>query len=231
MKKNKMMRIASVLLVAVLLTTCAISGTFAKYTTGADADDTARVAKWGVTATVTGGAFAKTYDADDQDTELDVTVSSSIEDKLVAPGTEGTFAGVALTGTPEVAVEIKKTATITVKGWMIDDDKDTQTAEVFYCPLVFVINGSTIDGATYTSAAALQTALKTAIEAANGEYAPNTNLANITGMNGNYTWSWDFDNNGAGTNDAKDTILGDMVANGGTATITIDVEVKVTQID
>ena len=231
MKKNTMMRLASGLLVAVLLTTCAISGTFAKYTTGADADDTARVAKWGVTATVTGGAFAKTYDADDQDTELGVTVSSSIEDKLVAPGTEGTFTGVALTGTPEVAVEIKKTATITVNGWMIDDDKDTQTAEVFYCPLVFVINGSTIDGATYTSAIALQNALKNAIEAANGEYAPNTNLANIAGMNGNYTWSWDFDNNGAGTNDAKDTILGDMVANGGTATITIDVEVKVTQID
>ena len=32
MKKNTMMRIASVLLVAVLLSTCAISGTFAKYT-------------------------------------------------------------------------------------------------------------------------------------------------------------------------------------------------------
>ncbi len=231
MKKNTMMRLASGLLVAVLLTTCAISGTFAKYTTGADAADTARVAKWGVTATVTGGAFAKTYDADDQDTELDVTVSSSTEDKLVAPGTEGTFTGVALTGTPEVAVEIQKTATITVNGWMIDDDKNAQTAEVFYCPLVFVINGNTINGATYNSADALQTALKTAIEAANGEYAPNTNLANIPGMNGNYTWSWDFDNNGAGTNDAKDTILGDMVADGGTATITIDVEVEVTQID
>lgn len=34
MRKNKMMRAASVLLVAVLLTTCVISGTFAKYVTG-----------------------------------------------------------------------------------------------------------------------------------------------------------------------------------------------------
>lgn len=231
MKKNTMMRVASALLVAVLMTTCAISGTFAKYTTGADADDTARVAKWGVTATVTGGAFAKEYEADDQETEFDVTVSSSTDDKLVAPGTEGTFTGVALTGTPEVAVKIEKTATITVSGWMIDADKNAETAEVFYCPLVFVINNNTINGSTYTSAADLQTALKNAIEAGNDEYAANTNLANIEGMNGDYAWSWDFDDDGKGTNDAKDTILGDMVANGGTATITIDVDVKVTQID
>ena len=47
MKKNKMMRIASVLLVAVILTTCAISGTFAKYVSSADSSDSARVAYWG----------------------------------------------------------------------------------------------------------------------------------------------------------------------------------------
>ena len=44
MKKNKMMRIASVLLVAVILTTCAISGTFAKYVTSGNGSDNARVA-------------------------------------------------------------------------------------------------------------------------------------------------------------------------------------------
>lgn len=49
MKKNKIMRIASVLLVAVILTTCAISGTFAKYVTSGSGSDTARVAKFGVT--------------------------------------------------------------------------------------------------------------------------------------------------------------------------------------
>ena len=50
MKKNVMMRAASALLVAVLLTTCAISGTFAKYTTSATGTDKARVAKWGFEA-------------------------------------------------------------------------------------------------------------------------------------------------------------------------------------
>ena len=47
MKKNNMMRIASVLLVAVLLTSCVIAGTFAKYTSSASGEDTARVAYWG----------------------------------------------------------------------------------------------------------------------------------------------------------------------------------------
>ena len=45
MKKNRMMRVASALLVAVLLTTCAISGTFAKYITAEDATDSAAQAK------------------------------------------------------------------------------------------------------------------------------------------------------------------------------------------
>ena len=47
MRKNKMMRAASGLLVATLLTTSAISGTFAKYTTSSTGTDSARVAKWG----------------------------------------------------------------------------------------------------------------------------------------------------------------------------------------
>lgn len=54
MKKNKTMRAASALLVAALLSTSIISGTFAKYTTGASAQDSARVAKWGVVVTATG---------------------------------------------------------------------------------------------------------------------------------------------------------------------------------
>ena len=43
MKKNKMMRLASFLLIAVLLTTSVISGTFAKYVTTDAQWDSARV--------------------------------------------------------------------------------------------------------------------------------------------------------------------------------------------
>jgi len=63
MKKNVMMRVASALLVAVLMTTCAISGTFAKYTTSKTDSDSARVAKWGVSVDVVGAsAFNTNYD-------------------------------------------------------------------------------------------------------------------------------------------------------------------------
>ena len=85
MKKNKMMRIASVLLVAVLLTTSVISGTFAKYTTSVNSEDSARVAKWGfepVAMNIT-GLFSNVYDAD----ATDYTVQSSVD--VIAPGTQG----------------------------------------------------------------------------------------------------------------------------------------------
>jgi len=55
------MRIASVLLVAALISTCAISGTFAKYVTEDSAYDSARVAKFGVTVLASGKLFADSY--------------------------------------------------------------------------------------------------------------------------------------------------------------------------
>ena len=51
MRKNRMMRLASALLILTMVTTCAISGTFAKYVTSDSGTDTARVAKWGFGAT------------------------------------------------------------------------------------------------------------------------------------------------------------------------------------
>lgn len=80
MKKNKMMRIASVLLVAVILTTCAISGTFAKYTTSQTGSDAARVAYWGFNENnaLTINLFKSDY------TNVDGTGDA----KVVAPGTE-----------------------------------------------------------------------------------------------------------------------------------------------
>ena len=62
-----MLRIASVLLVAVLLTTCIISGAFAKYVTKDTDNDSARVAKWGVTVEIENDAFTATYATDDED--------------------------------------------------------------------------------------------------------------------------------------------------------------------
>ena len=118
MKKNKMMRAASGLLVATLLTTSIISGTFAKYVTSDSASDTARVAKWGVVATVSGDLFGATYSAVENGNSIIThstnggTVSSGVNasdpsDFVVAPGTKNdTGMTISVSGTPEVATKV-----------------------------------------------------------------------------------------------------------------------------
>ncbi|MBR4289275.1 MAG: hypothetical protein IKT52_01390 [Oscillospiraceae bacterium] len=112
MKKNRMMRLASVLLVLTLLTTSVISGTFAKYTTTDSASDSARVAKWGIDVTVGGNLFGQYYDANgatnsDKIVASSTSVASFDDDNLVAPGTKNdTGFEVKITGTPEVAYTI-----------------------------------------------------------------------------------------------------------------------------
>lgn len=123
MKKNKMMRVAAVMLVCVLLSTSIISGTFAKYVTETSASDVARVARFGVTLGTGGTLFGKQYQKHDTtDTEIPgsiantVIVDSSIDDKIVAPGTSSNdlnsgadaYKGLtfSVTGKPEVAVKV-----------------------------------------------------------------------------------------------------------------------------
>ena len=91
MKKNVMMRVASALLVAVLMTTCAISGTFAKYTTTAVGSDSARVAKWAfeLNNATMGNTF--TFDLAETWTDYSGSAEVNVSNKLLAPGTKGSF--------------------------------------------------------------------------------------------------------------------------------------------
>ncbi len=105
MKKNKMLRIAYILLVVTLLSTCIISGTFAKYVTKAEGADQARVAKWGIMLTMKNdGFFAAEYDTDDTKGYTGLSVKSDNGDDVVAPGTVGEGFEATVKGTPEVAV-------------------------------------------------------------------------------------------------------------------------------
>ncbi len=80
MKNRKIMRCASALLVMALMTTCAISGTFAKYVTSTTGGDSARVAYWGFDQSAV-------LELDLFDAEYDGTVKSQNGDNVVAPGT------------------------------------------------------------------------------------------------------------------------------------------------
>lgn len=147
MKKNKTMRIASVLLIAVLLTTSIISGTFAKYVTTGETTDHARVAKFGVVIEGEGALFAENYwsvterdNAPSSHTDptgtlnhdsaeiMKLTVESSNGDKVVAPGTRSSDDGLHLsvTGVPEVDVlvsfdlQINSDIYLEANGWYPD---------------------------------------------------------------------------------------------------------------
>lgn len=113
MKKNKIMRLASVLLVLTLLSTSVISGTFAKYVTTDEQFDTARVAKFGVVASLSGDLFGATYAKADDNSIISYSVNGgtvSSADKtefVVAPGTENKEGlTLSVTGTPEVATKV-----------------------------------------------------------------------------------------------------------------------------
>ena len=247
MRKNKMMRAASALMVAVLLTTCTISGTFAKYVTTAEGKDTARVAKWGVE--VVGMAdtlFAQEYDSGK------VKVGTADVKDLVAPGTTNTT-GVTfgIEGQPEVAVKVKfevtksddktkapvevylpaGTYTDYTKTTGLESDGTAKYGNTFtvadpgYYPVVFTLkdnNGNEVKKGTLAE-------IKAYLEGAevSKEYPANTDLSTTIGKY-TLTWAWAFGSADFGTIadvDRADTYLGNVAAK------TVTDEKAITNID
>ena len=238
-KKNRTLRAAVLMLALVLITSCFVGGTFAKYVTSGDAGDNARVAKWGVSITAhdTGDVFAKEYDAI---AGQDNTVIAGGEYKVIAPGTKKDNAAlVTLSGKPEVSVQVTYNAEhFSLTGNWIGDENNT-----FYCPLIIKVTGNvgdavkteTINCVEKTSAAEVETAVKNAVAACSATYGPNTDLSTVAGDGLKISWEWPFEGTAnQGQTDAKDTYLGNQAA---TATgldipaIHVPVTATVTQID
>lgn len=245
MKKNRMMRLASAMLVMTLLTTSIISGTFAKYVTKDTGTDSARVAKWGVTVTAQGTTFATEYDAADQtlkDVNGDLILKSVVTatgadadgKKLVAPGTSGSMGGVTLGGTPEVATAVKYDATVELGDNWVYNSGAADAQDEYYCPLVITVGKTKYYGMDYASADEFENAVKNAIDAHSKNYQANTDLSKIDdGFSISWEWAYEKTENGASSKneDAKDTYLGNQAANGNPATVELTVAVSVTQID
>ena len=198
MKKNKAMRSASVLLVATLLTTSVISGTLAKYTTQDAAEDTARVAKWGVELQAIGNLYGDTY-KDLIVTENDTTATVQSVDKtadVVAPGTQNaegfTFS---LKGKPEV----DGTITTTIKSQNIFLKKGTYGIMIPVAPGVVTADNFdeitdlyTKSDNTYTAATAYAAStkyytLEDYVEVSANYYPVVYNLAGNTSYTGTTT--------------------------------------------
>ncbi len=215
MRKINSMRAATLLLALTLVTSCFVSGTFAKYVTSDSASDTARVAKFGVVLTATDNSgFATEYATHDDNYSGTLSVKSSDEVKVVAPGTSSADLGnsqtYGITGTPEVATKVDIAMEVTEDIWLLKEDDQK------YYPVVFTLK----QGDTVVATGNLE-AIKSAVEtyAADAYYAPNTDLAASFDL----SWAWAFesgtqetdeDGNATGiwSNDEYDTILGDLAA-------------------
>ena len=238
-KKNWTLRAAVLMLALVLITSCFVGGTFAKYVTSGDAGDNARVAKWGVSITAheTGDIFAKEYKGI---AGQDNTVVAVGEYKVIAPGTKKDDAAlVTLSGKPEVSVKV----TYNAKDFSLTGKWEGDKNGTFYCPLIIKVTGKvgeavkteTINCVEKTSAADVEKAVKAAVAACSATYGPNTDLSTVAGDGLKISWEWPFEGTAnEGQTDAKDTYLGNQAA---TATgldvpsIHIPVTATVTQID
>lgn len=96
----------AVLVMAVILTTCSVSGTYAKYTSvfNGTSSDTATVAKWAVT--VNGKKATENFDFKlfDSIKDTDFAAEDDVAASKIAPGTSGGF-NIQLANTSEVTVK------------------------------------------------------------------------------------------------------------------------------
>lgn len=93
-KKHKAIRLASLLLVFVTVTTALMSGTLAKYTSTATGNDIATVAKWEVelNGTDVEELAAAPFDLFTTVLDSDSNSETDVVEELIAPGTKGAFA-------------------------------------------------------------------------------------------------------------------------------------------
>ncbi len=222
MKKNRMMRLASVLLVCVLLTTSVISGTFAKYTSEATGSDTARVAKWQIdykandgTAVNIVGNNSISFDlfttvTDDDAANItagsdDANVANGTGEKIIAPGTGGKFK---MTVENKSEVTAKYTITLTAEQKnLVDAAKPI--------PIEYSLDNSTWATDITTLAGLTDVTLNMGASADVTVY-----------------WRWAFEDTTSTTRDTDDTALGHKAATDANApSVTVSATITATQID
>ena len=233
MKKNAMLKIAAILMVAVLLTTCAISSTFAKYvTSGNVAATTATVAKWGVSVKTNfftenaGNALFKAEYGTDPDTASASTAHVKAADLTVAPGTSNSvnIESVA-TGTPEVNGKITVGCTVDLA------DGAWVGTNGFYCPIIFTIGDQVVNGLDCGSEAEIQNAINEAFALKGVAYFDANENISESLDNLTFGWEWKLQSGESSeyeANNKNDTALGDAET---LPTISIGFTVTIEQIN
>lgn len=117
MKKNLFFKLGLFCAALVLVATCFITNAWAKYTKTVSATDTARVAKFEVAVKNNDNPITDNTTIDIFTTQLDHIKKDDngnnvVTDKLVAPGSKGSF-NIVVENTSEVSITLKLTGTIT----------------------------------------------------------------------------------------------------------------------
>lgn len=221
MKKNRTMRAAVLMLALTLITSCFVGSTFAKYTTGVAASDTARVAKFGVVLTTSTNIFNNQYD----NGSSDISVDSDDDTDVIAPGTKDTAFVFTISGDPEVDVEVIASlgavTMVTLPAGTYRDYTKTDPAATFtvgvgndYIPVKWTLKRN--DAAITNSSSVQLTNVKLSVindyleDELSGQYDAESNefKNNVCGTY-SLTWTWDI---GDGATDAADTYLGQIAA-------------------
>ena len=211
MEKNKTMRMILITLLIAMIALVLVSGTYAKYTSSASGSDTARVAKWSFIVggndivaenTFTFDLFKTIKDTDGKD-ETDVVSANA--DRVIAPGTSGSF-DLVLENKSETSAKYSVTYTV------------TNTESI---PVQFSVNGT--DWKDNIEELNISTsATDTKLDANNG-----TKTITIQ-------WRWAYENTkeNATTEEKKATDEKDMtLGKAGTAKLIVQADVTATQID
>lgn len=209
MKKNRAMRLAALMLVLVMMTSCFVGGTFAKYTSTTSGSDVATVAKWSFK--VNGSEFAVnpdtpatlTFNLFDTIKDTENLEEDDVAAEKIAPGTMGSF-----------ALKIKNDSEVNAM-WTVTLSETNDNA----VPLQYSVDGSTWKD----SIAELSMANLTK----NGLNMGEEETVAVY-------WRWVFEGTTkgahAGQTDAFDTMLG-IAAQKAAPTVTITATLTAEQID
>ena len=229
--KHWTLRAAGLLFALVLITSCFVGGTFAKYVTTGGGHESARVAKFGVTMSVANDtAFKKTYETDDATIPASAHITNSVEssgsENLVAPGTKGSnFVVLSISGTPEVAVNVKIAAEghdVFLKAGDYPDlttaaGRDTFHLAADYHPITYTL---TKNGAATPVVTGKLDAIIAYLNGLSKNYPANTNLTSEIGEY-KLSWEWTFKDDTITYKDQADTLLGAITAGGMTPPLTV----------
>lgn len=221
-KNNRKTAVIVALLLALVALLCFGGYTFSKYVTSGKGSGTAKVAKWGYTASVdTTKLFGEEYKYDVakaastvNGTGANLTVKAdSTGRNLVAPGTAGSMT-FTVGGTAEVRALLSMGIdTHTYKDVVLKIKKTGDTAYTDYRPVKWTLKkgGTTVAGAENVTLAQIAEIIHE--DAINKTYGPNEGLTSTTYE---LSWAWAFQDTTGNIADLSidqvDTILGQMAA-------------------